>query len=100
MASAEGFDIDALTLAEAGEGAALARILPVLPPAPLATLGPGDDAAVLTTPDSRVVVSCDMMIEGPDFGSTGPRCRMLVTKRSRAMPRTLPPWVRSLPGWR
>lgn len=67
MASAEGFDIDALTLAEAGEGAALARILPVLPPAPLATLGPGDDAAVLTTPDSRVVVSCDMMIEGPDF---------------------------------
>lgn len=67
MGSAEDSRIDALTLAEAGEGAALARILPLLPPAPLATLGPGDDAAVLTTSDSRVVISCDMMIEGPDF---------------------------------
>ena len=67
MGSAERKAGDALTLAQAGEGAALARILPLLPAPPLATLGPGDDAAVLATPDSRVVISCDMMIEGPDF---------------------------------
>ncbi len=67
MGSAEDSRIDALTLAEAGEGVALARILPLLPQAPLASLGPGDDAAVLRTADSRVAISCDMMIEGPDF---------------------------------
>jgi len=56
-----------VTLAQAGEAAVLAAILPLLPPAPRGTLGPGDDSAVLLTPDGRVVISCDMMIEGPDF---------------------------------
>jgi thiamine-monophosphate kinase len=55
------------TLGEIGEGEALAQILPLLPPAPAVALGPGDDAALLLTPDSRVVISTDMMIEGPDF---------------------------------
>jgi thiamine-monophosphate kinase len=55
------------TVSEVGELAALAAILPLLPPAPLAQLGPGDDSAVIKAPDGRVVISCDMMIEGPDF---------------------------------
>jgi thiamine-monophosphate kinase len=54
-------------LGELGESEALAQIIPLLPPAPSATLGPGDDSAILSTPDSRVVISTDMMIEGPDF---------------------------------
>jgi thiamine-monophosphate kinase len=55
------------TLGEIGESAALSRIIPLLPAAPSIVLGPGDDSAILTTPDSRVVISSDMMIEGPDF---------------------------------
>lgn len=55
------------TLEELGENDALARIIPLLPSAPGALLGPGDDCAVLSTPDGRVVISSDMMIEGPDF---------------------------------
>ena len=58
---------DQRSLGVVGEGAALAALLPLLPSAGLATLGPGDDAAVLGVPDGRVVISCDMMIEGPDF---------------------------------
>lgn len=54
-------------LGELGESEALAQIIPLLPSAPSATLGPGDDSAILSTPDSRVVISTDMMIEGPDF---------------------------------
>ncbi len=56
-----------LQLGELGESEALAQIIPLLPPAPSAALGPGDDAALLRVPDSRVVISTDMMIEGPDF---------------------------------
>jgi thiamine-monophosphate kinase len=55
------------TLGEIGESAALARIIPLLPAASSIVLGPGDDSAILNTPDSRVVISSDMMIEGPDF---------------------------------
>jgi thiamine-monophosphate kinase len=67
MAGPENTWDDALSLQEVGEAVALAEILPLLPAAPLASLGPGDDAAVLATSDGRVVISCDMMIEGPDF---------------------------------
>lgn len=55
------------TLGEMGENAALARIIPLLPQAPAAVLGPGDDAAVVGAPDGHMVISSDMMIEGPDF---------------------------------
>lgn len=55
------------TLADVGEIGALDRVLPLLPPAPQATLGPGDDSAVMRISGDRVVISCDMMIEGPDF---------------------------------
>ncbi len=55
------------TLGSVGEQAVLARIFPRLPAAASALLGPGDDAAVVAAPDSRVVITTDMMIHGPDF---------------------------------
>lgn len=55
------------TLGEIGESATLARIFPRLPAASAALVGPGDDAAVLSAPDGRFVVTTDMMIHGPDF---------------------------------
>lgn len=55
------------TLADLSEGEVLARIFPRLPHADTELLGPGDDAAVLRAPDGRFVVTCDMMIQGPDF---------------------------------
>ena len=56
-----------LTLSELSEGEVLAQIFPRLPQADTELLGPGDDAAVLSAPDGRFVVTCDMMIQGPDF---------------------------------
>jgi thiamine-monophosphate kinase len=55
------------TLADLSEGEVLARIFPRLPQADTELLGPGDDAAVLSAADGRFVVTCDMMIQGPDF---------------------------------
>ena len=55
------------TLGSIGELAVLSRIFPRLPDARAALLGPGDDAAVVATPDGRVVITTDMMIHGPDF---------------------------------
>lgn len=52
---------------DVGEAAALEIVIPLLPIGRLVELGPGDDAAVLVVPDGRVVISSDMMIEGPDF---------------------------------
>ena len=50
-----------------GEAGLLARMLPHLSPSPLAEVGPGDDAAVLRLPSSRLVVSTDTLTEGVDF---------------------------------
>ena len=63
------------TLGSLGEIAVLQRIFPRLPAAATQLLGPGDDAAVLATPDGRVVITTDMMIHGPDFrlAWSGPR---------------------------
>ncbi|AJW78690.1 thiamine-phosphate kinase [Clavibacter michiganensis] len=58
---------DTATLGSAGELATLARILPHLPAADDAEVGPGDDCAVVRAPDGRFVITTDMMIEGPDF---------------------------------
>jgi thiamine-monophosphate kinase len=55
------------TLADLTEGEALAQIFPRLPHADTELIGPGDDAAVLTAADGRFVVTCDMMVQGPDF---------------------------------
>jgi thiamine-monophosphate kinase len=57
--------LDVLSLV--GERAALRRILPRLPHAADERLGPGDDAAVLAAPDGRLVLTTDVMVEGPDF---------------------------------
>ncbi len=48
------------------EGALLGRVLERLSPS-RAIVGPGDDAAVLAAPDSRVVASTDTLVHGPDF---------------------------------
>ncbi|MCU1445835.1 thiamine-phosphate kinase [Cryobacterium sp.] len=55
------------TLADLTEGEVLAQIFPRLPHADTELLGPGDDAAVLSAADGRFVVTCDMMVQGPDF---------------------------------
>ncbi|WP_051138674.1 thiamine-phosphate kinase [Agromyces italicus] len=55
------------TIGALGEQAVLARILPRLHAGDSALLGAGDDAAVVAAPDGRFVVTCDMMIHGPDF---------------------------------
>jgi len=55
------------TLADLTEGEVLAQIFPRLPQADTELVGPGDDAAVLSVTDGRFVVTCDMMIQGPDF---------------------------------
>jgi thiamine-monophosphate kinase len=60
-------DDPARTLADLTEGQVLARIFPRLPAAEAELLGPGDDAAVVSSPDGRFVVTTDMMIHGPDF---------------------------------
>lgn len=54
-------------LSTVGERAALRRILPRLPAASDGLLGPGDDAALLAAPDGRIVLTTDVMVEGPDF---------------------------------
>jgi thiamine-monophosphate kinase len=54
-------------LAAVGERAALRRILPRLPRAADELLGPGDDAALLAAPDGRLVLTTDVMVDGPDF---------------------------------
>ena len=50
-----------------GERTALSRIIPILPVSDAELLGPGDDCAVVAAPDSRFVITTDMMIQGPDF---------------------------------
>jgi thiamine-monophosphate kinase len=60
-------DLPGPLLSELSEGEILARIFPRLPQADLALLGPGDDAAVVTAPDGRFVVTTDTMVEGKDF---------------------------------
>ena len=55
------------TIGELGESAVLARILPRLHSGDAALLGPGDDAAVMAAADGRFVVTCDLLVHGPDF---------------------------------
>lgn len=54
------------TVGATGEGDVLRRILSTLPPS-TAPVGPGDDAAVLSVPDGRVVATTDTLVHGPDF---------------------------------
>lgn len=62
---------DTRTLADLGEDDLLAEIFPLLAPAPGADggvlVGPGDDTAVLSAPDARVVATTDAMVRGRDW---------------------------------
>ncbi|WP_346619694.1 thiamine-phosphate kinase [Blastococcus montanus] len=50
-----------------GEFGVIARVLARSGTATAAEVGPGDDAAVLRTPDRRVVVTVDVLVEGRHF---------------------------------
>lgn len=56
-----------LTVGQLTEGQLLARIFPKLRVSDSALLGPGDDAAVVTAPDGRVVISVDTLVQDQDF---------------------------------
>lgn len=57
----------AITVSEAGEFALIARVTAGLEAVPSTLVGPGDDAAVVATPDGRVVASTDLLVEGRHF---------------------------------
>ena len=63
MSNSERVD---LTVGELGESGVLRRVLAQLAEAEAASLGPGDDCAVLRV-EGQLVVTSDTMIEGPDF---------------------------------
>lgn len=54
------------TVRELGERRVLTEVLARIPRGEV-LLGPGDDAAVIATPDGRQVITTDTLIEGPDF---------------------------------
>jgi thiamine-monophosphate kinase len=54
-------------LSARGEFDLIRRMVSGRPQSPGTLLGPGDDAAVLTASDGRVVVSTDMLVEGVHF---------------------------------
>ena len=56
-----------LSIAEAGEFGLIARIVARLETGTASLLGPGDDAALVAAPDSRVVASTDVLVEGRHF---------------------------------
>lgn len=70
----------ALTVGECGEAELLRRILARVPAARAGVLGAGDDAAVLAAGDGRVVITTDLMVEGPDFRSAWSSARDLARK--------------------
>ncbi|GAA4676746.1 thiamine-phosphate kinase [Phytohabitans rumicis] len=56
-----------MSVAKVGEFGLIARITTRLPVGPTVLLGPGDDAAVVTAADGRVVASTDVLVEGRHF---------------------------------
>lgn len=55
------------TIAELGENESLRRTIARLNLATAALVGPGDDSAVVASPDGRFTVTTDTMVEGHDF---------------------------------
>ncbi|HEY4630447.1 MAG TPA: thiamine-phosphate kinase [Blastococcus sp.] len=55
------------TVKVVGEFGVIARVLAQAGVARVAQVGPGDDAAVLRTPDRRVVATTDVLVEGRHF---------------------------------
>lgn len=60
-------DDDGDTLAGAGEFVVIDRLVAGRAQADTVTLGPGDDAAVVTAPDGRTAVSTDMLVQDRHF---------------------------------
>jgi thiamine-monophosphate kinase len=56
-----------ISVSDAGEFGAIARVVARFPAGEGVLLGPGDDAAVVATPDGRVVASTDLLVEGRHF---------------------------------
>jgi thiamine-monophosphate kinase len=57
----------AITVADLGEFGLIAAIRGVLPPGAGQIVGIGDDAAVISAPDRRVVATTDLLVEGVHF---------------------------------
>ncbi|MFC0673332.1 thiamine-phosphate kinase [Brachybacterium hainanense] len=55
------------SIAHLHESGLLAAILPHFAAGPEVELGPGDDAAVVRLPSSRLVITTDALVEGADF---------------------------------
>ena len=55
------------TAGDVGESALIAAVTARLPRAAHVPVGPGDDAAVVLTPDGRVVATTDVLVEGVHF---------------------------------
>jgi len=56
-----------ITIGELGEFGLIAAIAARMPPAPGAIVGIGDDSAVLRVPDSRIVATTDLLVQGRHF---------------------------------
>lgn len=59
-----------ISISDLGEFGLIARVVARLPQGVGTVLGPGDDAAVVRTPDGRVVASTDLLVEGRHFRRT------------------------------
>lgn len=60
-------DDSAGTIQEVGEFGLIDRITGDLPTHAGVLVGPGDDTAVVATPDGRVAITCDVLVEGRHF---------------------------------
>jgi thiamine-monophosphate kinase len=56
-----------MSLAATGEFGLISKVTARLTGAPSTLLGPGDDAALVAVPDGRVIVTCDLLVEGRHF---------------------------------
>jgi thiamine-monophosphate kinase len=63
----ESADAAGPTLADLGEDGLLSVIFPLLPGGPGVLIGPGDDTALLSTPDGSVLATTDAMVRGRDW---------------------------------
>jgi thiamine-monophosphate kinase len=63
----DGTDAAGFRLTDIGEDELLSTIFPLLPGSPGVLIGPGDDAALLNTPDGSVLATTDAMVRGRDW---------------------------------
>ncbi len=55
------------TVQDLGEFGLISRLTADLPTSAAVVVGPGDDTAVVLTPDGRVAITCDVLVEGVHF---------------------------------